>query len=35
VKGCTRLDGIKNECIKKELGMFSVNDRIKIQTRLD
>jgi hypothetical protein len=29
VKGCTRLDGIKNECIRKELGVFSVNDRLK------
>jgi hypothetical protein len=29
VKGCIRLDEIKNECIRKELGVFSVNDRVK------
>jgi hypothetical protein len=29
VKGCTRLDGIKKDCIRKELGVFSVTDRIK------
>jgi hypothetical protein len=29
VKGCTRLDKIRNEDIRKELGMFSINDRIR------
>jgi hypothetical protein len=28
-KGCTRLDTIRNEDIRKELGVFSVNDRIR------
>jgi hypothetical protein len=29
VKGCTRLDKIWNEDIRKELGVFSINDRIR------
>jgi hypothetical protein len=29
VKGCTRLDKIRNEDIRKELGVFSINDRIR------
>jgi hypothetical protein len=27
VKGCTRLDKIRNEDMRKELGVFSINDR--------
>jgi hypothetical protein len=29
VKGCTRLHKIRNEDIGKELGVFSINDRIR------
>jgi hypothetical protein len=29
VKQCTRLDKIRNEDIRKELGVFSINDRIR------
>jgi hypothetical protein len=29
VKGCTRLDKIRKEDIRKELGVFSINDRIR------
>jgi hypothetical protein len=29
VKGCTRLDKIGNEDKRKELGVFSINDRIR------
>jgi hypothetical protein len=29
VKGYTRLDKIRNEDIRKELGVFSINDRIR------
>lgn len=29
VKGCTRLDNIRNEGIRKEFGVFSINDRIR------
>jgi hypothetical protein len=29
VKGCTRLDKIRNEDIRKELGVFSINDRTR------
>jgi hypothetical protein len=29
VKGCTRLDKIRNKDIRKEFGVFSINDRIR------
>jgi hypothetical protein len=29
VRGCTRLDKISNEDIRKELGVFLINDRIR------
>jgi hypothetical protein len=29
VKGCTRLDKIRNEDVRKELGVFSINDGIR------
>jgi hypothetical protein len=29
VKGCTRLDKIRKEDIRKELGVFSIDDRIR------
>jgi hypothetical protein len=29
VKGCTRPDKIRNEDVRKELGLFSINDRIR------
>jgi hypothetical protein len=29
VKGCTRLDKIRNGDIRKELGVFSITDRIR------
>jgi hypothetical protein len=29
VKGCTRLDKVRNEEIRKELEVFSINDRIR------
>jgi hypothetical protein len=29
VKGCTRPDKIRNKDIRKELGVFSINDRIR------
>jgi hypothetical protein len=29
VKGCTILDKIRNEVTRKELGVFSINDRIR------
>jgi hypothetical protein len=29
VRGGTRLDEVRNECIRKELRVFSVNDRIR------
>jgi hypothetical protein len=35
VKGCTRLDKIRNEDIRNELGVFSVNDRIRRRYRQD
>lgn len=29
IKGCTRMNHIKNEDIRKELGIYNINDKIE------